>query len=145
MCVLRDTDMQPHGRFVRQDQREGWKSKGSVFWGSTLDSNLFRKEKKDELKTSVFLSSGKVALLYPLSLLSPLQLTQPNLRIAHVCLLKPPPPSPVWSQAIPSALPPFENNLQPREDERKKHLWAVKLPCHTKRSHYWDKSPHSIP
>lgn len=31
------------------------------------------------------------------------------------------------------------------KDRRKKHLGAVKLPCHLKRSHYWDKSPHSLP
>lgn len=48
MCKLGDTDMLPHGRFVCQDQREGWKSKGSVFWGSTLDSNLFRKETQNQ-------------------------------------------------------------------------------------------------
>lgn len=121
MCILRDTDTQPYGRFLWQDQRKGWKSKGSVFWVSTIDSNLFRKENKAGLKTVSF-SPVKVALLHPLSLLSTLQLTQPNLRIAHVCLLKPPLPSSGWSEAISSALPPFENNHQPGEGREKTPL-----------------------
>lgn len=88
MCILRHTDAQPHGRFVWQDQREAWKSKGCVFWSWALDSNLFKKEKKDELKASIFLSNGRVARRHPLSLLSPLQLTQPNLGIAPCVFTK---------------------------------------------------------
>lgn len=61
-----------------------------LFGGSTLDRNLFRKEKESPSQSSVFLSEERVALPQSLFLLSPLQLTLANERIAHMCLLKPP-------------------------------------------------------
>lgn len=74
-----------------------WNQKTGVFWISALNSNFYRKEKKDEIKATLPLSLSRSFSWFsfiPLSLLSLLQLTQPNLRIAYVCLLKPAPSSP---------------------------------------------------
>lgn len=71
-----------------------------------------------------------------------------RLWIAHVCVYESSLPHPsLGSQAIPSALLPFENNLQPAEREKEKKRPHGQWNCLVtqKRSHYWDKSPHSIP
>lgn len=110
---------------------------------SIVDRRLFRTEEKYRVHTTACpipaSLRGSASPSCPLSL-SPLQLTQPDLRTAHMCFLKLPTSSPQ---------PLFENNLQLREERRreKKKNTSGRWNCLVtqKKSHYWDKSPYSIP
>lgn len=157
MCPLRSTDApQPHGGFVWQDQREGWKSNGSVFLGSALNSNFYRKEKMNlkplSRSLSVCLSLSLPALLHPSVFIVTSSADTAKLEDCSCVFTKASPPP-----SLPRPQPdlglfhqhclPLKTTFSWKRRRRggKKYLWAVKLPRHTKRHHYWDKSPHSIP
>lgn len=93
MCRLRDTDMQPNGRLVGQDQREGWKSKGIVYFKaqhSTVTSSV-KKRKKVNSKPGSSSPEGKWLCLASSLYCTPFSWHSQTKGLL-ACLLKPPPP-----------------------------------------------------
>lgn len=118
-----------------------------LFGGSTLDRNLLRKEKESHSQSSVFLSDESGSASIPLFIVpssadtgkrkdcsyvftevSLLSSPQSDLRLFHQHCL-----------SLKTTFILGRRRERESERERKKktlHLWAVKLPCHPKRSHY---------
>lgn len=131
-----------------RDQREGRKSKGSVFGGLNPRQEPLQKRKESHSQSSIFLSGGRVALPQSLLLLSPSSADTAKLKDCSYVFTEdssPPIPSQIWGYSISTVSLWKQPSSWGTGEREKKHLWAVKLPCHPKRSHYWDKSPHSIP
>lgn len=135
------------------DQREGWKSKRLVRGAQPSTGPSSEKKRKSQSKQCLPLwwESGSASIplfivpssadtgklkdcSYVFTEASLLSHPQSDLRLFHQHCL-----------SLKTAFILGRRSERERERKKKLHLWAVKLPCHPKRSHYWDKSPHSIP
>lgn len=120
MCTLRSTDMQPHGRFDRIKGEDG-NQKVVCFEAQSSTVTSSEKKRKINLKpVSLYHSPSPGSASSPLLIVTPSADTAKLKDCSCVFTKASSLSSPVWAQAIPSALPPFENNLQSGEEERKK-------------------------